>query len=1058
MPTFLMTLLLLMMLAVGEGAAQAADAAAGLVAPEGRRFSVDLPSYLSQYDVLYLAPAMAPDEGLPLGNGDLCAAVWNSDTLNFTLNKSDVWTPSPNAPATVADYRELLATQRERLLQLQTKPAMGRWELDNSWHEKRPPRVGSAQLTPTNPYTLGEIAVRLAAEWSIPMADLRHGKRPVVTDFAERLDLHTGTVRLRRGGFSADTYVDEGRGVVVVHLRGIPAGGTREVELWHWDEQQFGAEDGAVWLQRQFADGSGYALAATAAGLTATGTVTEAGHRAVLKLGPGEEAWLYFAAVSSNEAKQPQAAALALARKAAAEDTAARQARHDAYWQRFWTQSYVEFADPYAANLWYLHLYQMGCASRGKYPPRFEGGYWFARGFVHWPGGYWQYNEQMLYWPLDEAGHPELLEPYTRLIRDCLAPAQLYTQAQFGLPGANYAHCLTCTGQPFDGPGDMIKYVLSTGGLYAMYLWQHYQYTGDRQFLRDRAYPVMREVLTFLHGYLQHQVGPDGKYIIYPDHPIEDAETFVGNPQLAIALIHNLAGAIAEAEKTLAPAQRLAPLAAEMVTHLPAYPQAEGYLRSWEDYGATAPFRVQPEAGSWDTLPSWCEFPGGWQGQAHVGPIRNSMGTDLAAVFPVPEISLHSDPALLRQAQDTLLKFNPGPWGQFDPGLILAARLGQRWLVLPMLAEFIASSQVGPQGWMTYMGGRAQYEQRMAKGEDFDCLEQPRYEPYFEPLGNLVTGVNEMLLDSLGGVIHVFPAYPLQGEARFCLRAVGGFTVSSELRGGEIAYVGLVSTRGEPCTVGNPWPGQPARVAEARTGKVVRAESREALLRFVTQPGGAYFVERPTRPAAKLPLRAVTGQPRMEPRVSGKVMLGLPREGWARYSGVGPTERRAQVLQEALARLAPPGRIDLAAAARGAVAWVLDPLQEPTRHMPAYLNDGLYGNEHSAISTGDDQVKGVFRIDLGKVETVASVTWSRDRTAFGGGPGQRDRMATDYLLQVSTDGTTWETVAQVKGNTESAGRRDEFPPVAARYLQMVVQATNSAAPCVDELEVWGPQP
>jgi hypothetical protein len=596
-----LALALLGLLSLGGGAR-----ADGLVAPSARRFAVDLPAYLSQYDVVYLAPALAPDEALPLGNGDLCAAVWNSDTLNFTLNKSDLWTPSLQPPTTVADYRELLPTQRERLLQLQSQPDVPRYKLDESWRSHRPPRQTQAHLSGTNPYTLGEVAVRLQADWSVPADDVRHGKRPVVPDFLERLDLHAGVVRCRRAGFTADTYVDEGRGLVVVHLRGLPAGGPREVELWHWDEQTFGAADHTIWLQHAFADGSGYALAVVAAGLPATGAVTEPGHRAVLKLGGGEEAWLYFAAVSTNEAKEPLPAALALARQAAAEDTAARSACHDAYWQRFWTRSYVEFADPYAANLWYLHLYQMACASRGKYPPRFEAGYWFARGFVHWPGGYWQYNEQMLYWPLDEAGHPELLEPYTRLIRACLDPARLYTQAQFGLPGANYSHCMTCTGQPFDGPGDMIKYVLSTGGLYALYMWQHYQYTGDRQFLATQAYPVMREVLTFLHGYLQPQVSPDGKYIFYPDHPIEDADNFVGNTQLDIAIVRNLATALAQAEKTLTPPDPLAPLAAEMVTHLPAYPQVGGCLRSWEDYAPTAPFKIQPETGEWDALPSWC--------------------------------------------------------------------------------------------------------------------------------------------------------------------------------------------------------------------------------------------------------------------------------------------------------------------------------------------------------------------------------------------------------------------------------------------------------------------
>jgi len=72
-----------------------------------------------------------------------------------------------------------------------------------------------------------------------------------------------------------------------------------------------------------------------------------------------------------------------------------------------------------------MNLYCMGCSSRGKYPPRFEASYFGARGFAHWPGGYWQFNEQALYFPLDPANHPELMTPYVRLIRDVLPAAKL---------------------------------------------------------------------------------------------------------------------------------------------------------------------------------------------------------------------------------------------------------------------------------------------------------------------------------------------------------------------------------------------------------------------------------------------------------------------------------------------------------------------------------------------------------------------------------------------------------------------------------------------------------
>jgi alpha-L-fucosidase 2 len=42
-----------------------------------------------------------------------------------------------------------------------------------------------------------------------------------------------------------------------------------------------------------------------------------------------------------------------------------------------------------------------------------------------------------------------------------------------------------------------------TGGAWlCQHLWWHYQFTGDREFLKERAYPVMREAARFFTGYL----------------------------------------------------------------------------------------------------------------------------------------------------------------------------------------------------------------------------------------------------------------------------------------------------------------------------------------------------------------------------------------------------------------------------------------------------------------------------------------------------------------------------------------------------------------------------
>ena len=75
-------------------------------------------------------------------------------------------------------------------------------------------------------------------------------------------------------------------------------------------------------------------------------------------------------------------------------------------------------------------------------------------------------------------------------------------------------------------------------------------------------------------------------------------------------------------------------------------------------------------------------------------------------------------------------------------------------------------------------------------------------------------------------------------------------------------------------------------------------------------------------------------------------------------------------------------------------------------HKLAHVNDGLYGNRKSWISNHIGG--GWVQLELPEVEEVSRVVWSRDRS-----PKREyaDRLATEYEIAVSLDGTKWTTVA-----------------------------------------------
>jgi len=71
---------------------------------------------------------------------------------------------------------------------------------------------------------------------------------------------------------------------------------------------------------------------------------------------------------------------------------------------------------------------------------------------------------------------------------------------------------------------------------------------------------------------------------------------------------------------------------------------------------------------------------------------------------------------------------------------------------------------------------------------DFGC--------YTEMFG-VTMAISEMLLQSVDGIIRLFPAWPREIDAEFMnLRAVGGFLISAKLQNGKVKQVGIQSTAG----------------------------------------------------------------------------------------------------------------------------------------------------------------------------------------------------------------------------------------------------------------------
>ena len=111
-------------------------------------------------------------------------------------------------------------------------------------------------------------------------------------------------------------------------------------------------------------------------------------------------------------------------------------------------------------------------------------------------------NAEMNYWPATVGNLLETQQPLFSMIRDLSVTGAATARAMYGCPGwvAHHNTDLWRIAGPVDGtPWGMFP----TGGAWlTTHIWQHYLFTGDKQFL-SAYYPVMKGAADFLASYMQ---------------------------------------------------------------------------------------------------------------------------------------------------------------------------------------------------------------------------------------------------------------------------------------------------------------------------------------------------------------------------------------------------------------------------------------------------------------------------------------------------------------------------------------------------------------------------
>ncbi|GHU79340.1 hypothetical protein FACS1894145_3270 [Bacteroidia bacterium] len=159
-------------------------------------------------------------------------------------------------------------------------------------------------------------------------------------------------------------------------------------------------------------------------------------------------------------------------------------------------------------------------------------------------------NLQMNYWPVEIANLSELHLPLFDLSDMLVKPGEKSAKVIYGARGWVVHHLTDAWG--FTAPADGPQGIWPMGSAWlAQHPWEHYTFTGDREFLAARAYPLMKGAARFIMDLLVEAPAGTayaGKLVTNPSYSPENAfflpngeqSVFTYGATMDLEIIHNL--------------------------------------------------------------------------------------------------------------------------------------------------------------------------------------------------------------------------------------------------------------------------------------------------------------------------------------------------------------------------------------------------------------------------------------------------------------------------------------------------------------------------------------
>lgn len=233
-------------------------------------------------------------------------------------------------------------------------------------------------------------------------------------------------------------------------------------------------------------------------------------------------------------------------------------------------------------------LYQYGrylliASSRPGGQPANLQGIWNDHLEPPWGSGYTiNINTQMNYWPAELANLSECHEPLFDMLDELAVTGSEVARDFYGARGWVVHH--NTNGWRGAAPANNSNHGIwpSGGAWLSTHLWEHYLFTGDKTFLRDRAYPLMKGVCEFFLDYLvEEPVYGKGWLVSGPSNSPEHGGLVMG-PTMDHQIIRTMFLTTAEAAGILKCDAELAKRLTETAGKIaPNQVGAKGQLKEW---------------------------------------------------------------------------------------------------------------------------------------------------------------------------------------------------------------------------------------------------------------------------------------------------------------------------------------------------------------------------------------------------------------------------------------------------------------------------------------------